>query len=150
MSKLLSSWKEIAQYLGKGVRTVQRWEHLGLPVHRPKEGPHVIIAYTHEIDAWVAGGQPVEAADLQAKVCELKAENQRLKAQLDALKARSVDTYGVHELLYRSHTLLSRSALIRQALAETLEISRKIRRDPAHESGSNPANDAEDLRLRQN
>jgi DNA-binding transcriptional regulator YiaG len=35
-STVLSSWKDIAQYLGKGVRTVQRWErHLGLPVRRP-------------------------------------------------------------------------------------------------------------------
>ena len=31
----LDSWKEIATYLGRGVRTVQRWEREeGLPVHR--------------------------------------------------------------------------------------------------------------------
>jgi hypothetical protein len=31
----LDSWKEIASYLGRGVRTVQRWEcEEGLPVHR--------------------------------------------------------------------------------------------------------------------
>src|SRR6266550_1743785 len=31
----LESWKEIAAYLGKGVRTVVRWEKTeGLPVHR--------------------------------------------------------------------------------------------------------------------
>src|SRR5262249_5857708 len=31
----LESWKEIAAYLGRGVRTVQRWEReQGLPVHR--------------------------------------------------------------------------------------------------------------------
>jgi hypothetical protein len=31
----LDSWKEIAAYLGRGVRTVQRWEREeGLPVHR--------------------------------------------------------------------------------------------------------------------
>ena len=35
-SAVLSSWKDIAKYMGKGVRTVQRWErHLGLPVRRP-------------------------------------------------------------------------------------------------------------------
>ena len=34
VDKVFSSWKEIAAYLGKGVRTVQRWEAvLGLPVH---------------------------------------------------------------------------------------------------------------------
>ena len=31
----LDSWKVIAAYLGRGVRTVQRWERdEGLPVHR--------------------------------------------------------------------------------------------------------------------
>ena len=31
----LESWKEIANYLRREVRTVQRWEHnRGLPVHR--------------------------------------------------------------------------------------------------------------------
>lgn len=50
----LESWKEIAAYLKRGVRTVRRWEHdEGLPVHR-----HVhrvlgsVYAYRSEIDAW--------------------------------------------------------------------------------------------------
>ena len=31
----LDSWKEIAAYLGRDVRTVQRWERReGLPIHR--------------------------------------------------------------------------------------------------------------------
>ena len=35
-SSVLNSWKEIASYLGRSVRTVQRWEReFGLPVHRP-------------------------------------------------------------------------------------------------------------------
>ena len=38
MSSTLTSWKEIAQHLSKGVRTVQLWEkQIGLPVHRPQE-----------------------------------------------------------------------------------------------------------------
>jgi hypothetical protein len=32
---ILKGWKDIAKYLGCGVRTVQRWEKLGLPVRRP-------------------------------------------------------------------------------------------------------------------
>jgi hypothetical protein len=33
--KKMVSWKEIAAYLGREVRTVQRWENTeGLPVHR--------------------------------------------------------------------------------------------------------------------
>jgi len=52
--KRLDSWKEIATYLKRGVRTVQRWEReAGLPVHRlltEKRGD--IHAYTSEIDSW--------------------------------------------------------------------------------------------------
>src|SRR4051812_21902465 len=52
MEGLLTSWKEIATYLGKGVRTVQRWEAvLGLPVHRLKE--QRIMAVKKEIDSWL-------------------------------------------------------------------------------------------------
>lgn len=39
MGKTLNSWKEIAVYLGLGVRTAQRWElQLNLPVHRIGSG----------------------------------------------------------------------------------------------------------------
>jgi hypothetical protein len=48
------SWKEIAAYLGRNVRTVQRWERLeGLPVHRHhhlKLGS--VYAFRREIDEW--------------------------------------------------------------------------------------------------
>ena len=50
----LESWKDIAAYLSRGVRTVRRWEREeGLPVHR-----HVhrklgsVYASKSEIDAW--------------------------------------------------------------------------------------------------
>jgi TolB-like protein/TPR repeat protein len=55
----LESWKEIAAYLNRGVRTVRRWEtDEGLPVHR-----HVhralgsVYAYKSEIDAWRQTGR---------------------------------------------------------------------------------------------
>jgi hypothetical protein len=54
-AKVLSSWKEIAAYLGKGVRTVQRWEHeLGLPVSRPKKAHKgLVLSSTDELDRWL-------------------------------------------------------------------------------------------------
>src|SRR5947209_4526964 len=54
MAQILGSWKEIASYLGKGVRTVQRWEQeLGLPVHRPQGARQgVVLAFQGELDAW--------------------------------------------------------------------------------------------------
>jgi hypothetical protein len=54
--ELLTSWKEIASYLGKGVRTVQRWEQqYGLPVRRPNEKSKGIVHATrYELDQWLA------------------------------------------------------------------------------------------------
>ena len=53
----LESWKEIAAYLDRDVRTVQRWEKVeGLPVHRhlhDKQGS--VFALCAEVDAWLAG-----------------------------------------------------------------------------------------------
>jgi transcriptional activator of cad operon len=50
----LESWKDIAAYLRRDVRTVQRWEQTdGLPVHRHKRAHRPIpYAYKSEIDAW--------------------------------------------------------------------------------------------------
>jgi len=50
----LDSWKEIAGYLKKEVRTVQRWEkNLGLPVRRLTQGKQgTVFAYKADLDAW--------------------------------------------------------------------------------------------------
>jgi Tol biopolymer transport system component len=50
----LDSWKEIAAYLGRGIRTVQRWEREeGLPVHRlAHEKRGSIYARREELTAW--------------------------------------------------------------------------------------------------
>ena len=52
----LDSWKQIAAYLGREVRTAQRWEKgEGLPVHRHQHGSRgTVFAYPSEIDAWLA------------------------------------------------------------------------------------------------
>lgn len=55
-SGVFTSWKEIASYLGKGVRTVQRWEaQFGLPVQRPNAHAKGIVRATRdELDQWIA------------------------------------------------------------------------------------------------
>lgn len=51
---VLQSWKEIAQYAGRGVRTVQRWEAFGLPVRRPSgHDRSAVLALKSEVDAWL-------------------------------------------------------------------------------------------------
>jgi tetratricopeptide (TPR) repeat protein len=61
----LSSWKEIAAYLGRDVRTVQRWERTqGLPVHRHRHSRlSTAYAYKSELDAWWHNRPPAEASD---------------------------------------------------------------------------------------
>ena len=62
--RILNSWKEIAQYLGRGVRTVQRWEaELGLPVRRPRgHSRSSVLALASELDSWLAR-TPVSNSD---------------------------------------------------------------------------------------
>lgn len=59
LPRLLIGWKEIGNYLRRGVRTVQRYERqLGLPVRRTSGkswGP--VLAVRDEIDAWVRATQ---------------------------------------------------------------------------------------------
>jgi len=50
----LTSWKEIAVYLHREVRTVQRWEkHEGLPIHRHRHRrANSVYAYKSEVNDW--------------------------------------------------------------------------------------------------
>jgi hypothetical protein len=54
--ELLDSWKEIASYLKKGIRTVQRWEaEEGLPIYRQRHDRFAsVYALRSEIDEWKA------------------------------------------------------------------------------------------------
>lgn len=51
---VLHGWKEISQYLGKSVRSVQRWEReLGLPVRRLDTGAgQTVYARVEELERW--------------------------------------------------------------------------------------------------
>jgi hypothetical protein len=62
----LNGWKEISQYMGRGVRTVQRWERLlGLPVHRPTGAPRsAVLAISTEIDDWLRSS-PVHQENIE-------------------------------------------------------------------------------------
>lgn len=52
---ILSSWKEIANYLNCSVRTCKRWEeNYGLPIHRiDKKSKTTVYAYKEELDTWL-------------------------------------------------------------------------------------------------
>src|ERR1700692_4553072 len=81
-SESLDSWKEIAAYLKRDVRTVQRWEkNLRLPVRRLAQGKlGPVFAYKHELDAWwqesqssldveeIKPDEDIDASDLNSAV----------------------------------------------------------------------------------
>jgi PAS domain S-box-containing protein len=50
----LNSWKEIADYLDRSVRTVQRWEaRFGLPVRHRSGKRTAVFAIQAELDSWL-------------------------------------------------------------------------------------------------
>jgi TolB-like protein/Tfp pilus assembly protein PilF len=59
----LESWGEIASYLRREIRTVQRWERFhGLPVHRLQIGKlGSVYAYPSELDRWRRDREPKES-----------------------------------------------------------------------------------------
>lgn len=59
----LDSWKAIAEYLGRDVRTAMRWSKTkGLPVRRVAGKGRSVFAFTDDIDAWLRGAIPDVAA----------------------------------------------------------------------------------------
>ncbi len=59
---MLTSWKEIAAFFDRDIRTVQRWERQeGLPVHRHAHSRQsTVYAYPSELNAWWEGHQHSE------------------------------------------------------------------------------------------
>lgn len=93
--KILHSWKEIAAYIGRGVRTVQRYEKtLGLPVRRfAGDDRGSVSAFPHELDRWMhtAGTQPLERAEWEKaikNIDELRSEIAHLRKITDELNKR--------------------------------------------------------------
>jgi len=89
---VLNGWKEIANYMRRGVRTVQRWERYGLPIHRPSKEQASVIARSEDLDGWlVAGGKrsdtsSAEVTTLSSRIKVLEEENAELRQELARLK----------------------------------------------------------------
>jgi len=102
----LTSWKEIAEYMRCGVRTVQRYEReFGLPVRRPTgKSRGSVIATRAEIDAWIAADSIRETFKLsrieidsrkEAAAKKMEAgvlQMRELKEQMLALRAETTNT----------------------------------------------------------
>ena len=69
----LESWGEIASYLRRDIRTVQRWERLlGLPVRRLRVGKICsVYGYRSELDKWYLERQPPDEPDNETEKPEV-------------------------------------------------------------------------------
>lgn len=111
-AEVLNSWKEIAAYMGRGVRTVQRWEQeLGLPVRRPRgKERSAVIALKSDVDHWL---NRVPQGSLGERVSGTK-RHETLHVNTDLL-------------LKRMQVMLERSAHMQETVKTTLELTSKLR-----------------------
>ena len=64
----LNGWKEISNYLGKSVRTAQRWERLlAMPIHRIHTARgEIVFGFKPELDRWQSVKEQESSATLRA------------------------------------------------------------------------------------
>jgi hypothetical protein len=118
MATVLNSWKEIAAYLGRGVRTAQRWERdLALPVRRPRGTDRsAVFAVPAEIDGWL-------------KRCPARAlANSAAAAAVATSAVVTVQRPALHkwQVTHRNADLLNRGAQILQE--RTLRLQQQVER----------------------
>jgi hypothetical protein len=121
---VLNSWKEVAVYMGRGVRTVQRWEReLGLPVRRPRgKSRSAVIAFKPELDRWLAQA-PKDAPELQNPVpvpVTLKLPSLQVSQRTITVTTRN------HQLLARTHDLRQRTMELCIQLNRNLELAHSL------------------------
>jgi hypothetical protein len=127
-AKALTSWNEIADYLGKGVRTVQRWERqLGLPIKRmdgsPKQG---VLAWPQDLDNWLHQSMVVREADVDghdgnAHSTDTPPAHATARATMESVRQRALELAG------HARRLSLKSAELSLNAAELLRRSEKIK-----------------------
>lgn len=110
--EVLNSWKEIATYLGRGVRTVQRWERdLDLPVRRPRgKQRSAVIAIKEDLDLWLRAPHGA-----QGRGHEVHHKN----------RARLME--NTHLLHSQTLVLIARSDVLRKQITHAINIGAALR-----------------------
>ena len=125
---ILNSWKEIATYLGRGVRTVQRYERaFQLPVRRVgTKSRKSVVALSQDLDAWLRNstvqryGAPFSQGSLRAglitesvasahklrdRCAQLRAENEKAVIKLTQSLSDLVRQIGVASTIQNAELL---------------------------------------------
>src|ERR1700730_6885368 len=93
----LDSWKEIAAYLGREVRTVQGWEkNEGLPIHRHQHARQgSVYAFKSELDAWRQKRAAAPEAEPAAGLADSE-PRRRVLAIVSAVAVVAVASLGIY------------------------------------------------------
>jgi hypothetical protein len=119
-SEVLNSWKEVALYLGRGVRTVQRWEQeLGLPVRRPRgKARSAVLALKSELDSWL-----LQTAQTPTPVAKTTLHSHHYQ-NTEILTAKT------RQLLVRSLDLCERSRYLTEQINRAVALACRLSRVP--------------------
>ena len=131
-SPFLSGWKQIADYLGRGTRTVQRYERqFGLPVRRPAGKPWgSVLATRGELDAWVKASSIREAHRLATPVSDSAHPTREIRRGLSEMIRLWEQMFELRQAVTKSIQLLHQSVRELQAgLANGLSKAGPIRHD---------------------
>jgi len=101
----LDSWKEIAEYLKRSVRTVRRWEaDESLPVHRHvHHNSGTVYAFKSELDAWLASRTPLPPSS---------SEEQSSDGLSESVSPPTSSTFAVPSRIVIAGTLLIAALLL--------------------------------------
>ena len=136
--EMLSGWKDIATHMGKGVRTVQRYEReLGLPVRRVSGHPtSAVIATKSDLDSWVRSSATVQESINRSQKAINAAQESRNTAQESRNTAQdsrnlvqdsrnvSQDSRNVSQDSFNKESRRGRT----QLYAQVAELRRELRR----------------------
>jgi hypothetical protein len=116
--EVFSGWKDIATYLGKGVRTIQRYERtMGLPVRRPAgKLTGAVLATKAELDAWLAASPLRGAFQTAQRMTTFEPIKKQFVKNLDELRRLRAETRQLREQLSESLDMLRTN--LRLSLAE--------------------------------
>lgn len=133
--RVLNTWKEIAAYLSRGVRTVQRWEiSYRLPVRRTSPDAQSVFAFADEIDAWLERAKPRQNLQLRPTflVVDVVTPNalSNLKLSLEAAKFNVLTAFTASEALATATKYDVDAFVIDSVLLDThpAELIRELRR----------------------
>ena len=154
-AKLLNGWKEISQYLGRGVRTVQRWETLyKMPVHRPADRDRsAVVAFADDLDNWLRQTRMEGAPYVRPTIVVMDHPTEETlsnrKLTLEIAKFNVLTAYTPQELMatadrFDAHGFVIDTTLVSEKTAGICrELKQRYPRKPVIAIGLDPAESPE-------